>query len=272
MKNENQDIELLTEAPTKEEKKLTKKYKLARKKIKLKKNSLILLISLFVILVVGIVGFVIFKHYEKLNKVTIKDYELYQYFAGQKYEYTGELTLKRNGEITKLKYKDIEVDVDSTPIYFKNVDNEMLLPTNMGFYILRIRNKNYKLPYFSRISVDESQNDSNSFLMFNDEKIYLEKSILYDGENLYSFLSDTTVIIEGEKIELSPLSYITVNYRDEISYYDKKNDKYVIIPTHEEDVIAVIDGFKVNLSTDTIMYEDSAKLLIKNVDNLATYK
>ena len=272
MNNEDQNIELLTEEPTKEEKAITKKYKWARKKIKLKKNSKILLISFIVILVVSIVGFVIYKHYANLNEVTIKDYELYQYFVGQKYEYTGELSLKRNGEITKLKYKDIEIDVDSTPIYFKNISNEMLLPTNMGFYILRVRNKNYKLPYFSRIYVEESQNDSSSFLMFNDEKIYLEKSILFDGENLYAFLYETTVIIEGEKIELSPLSYITVNYRDEISYYDKKNDKYIIIPTHEEDVIAVIDGFKVNLSTDSIMYEDNAKLLIKNVDNLQTYK
>ena len=272
MNNEDQNIELLTEEPTKEEKAITKKYKWARKKIKLKQNSKILLISLIVILVVSIVGFIIYKHYENLNEVTIKDFELYQYFAGQKYEYTGELSLKRNGEITKLKYKDIEIDVDSTPIYFKNIDNEMLLPTNMGFYILRVRNKNYKLPYFSRISVEETQTDSNSFLMVDDEKVYLEKSILFDGENLYAFLYNTTVIIDGEEIELTPLSYITVNYQDEISYYDKKNDKYVIIPTHKDDVIAIIDGFKVNLSTDSIMYENNAKLLIRNVDNLTSYK
>ena len=89
--------------------------------------------------------------------------------------------------------------------------------------------------------------DSIKVLMVDDEKVYLEKSILFDGENLYAFLYNTTVIIDGEEIELTPLSYITVNYQDEISYYDKKNDKYVIIPTHKDDVIAIIDGFKVNL-------------------------
>ena len=275
MKNNDQDIELLTEEPTKEEIALKKKVNKAnstKKKIKLKKNSKIILISVIVIVVVSIVGFIIYKHYEGLNKVTIKDYELYQYFAGQKYEYTGELSLKRNGEITKLKYKDIELDIDSTPIYFKNKDNEMLLPTNMGFYILRIRNKNYKLPYFSRIYVDESKNDSSSFLMVDDEKVYLEKSILFDGNNLYVFLYDTTIVIDGKEIKLSPLSYISVTYQDEIYYYDKKNDEYVIIPSHVEDVIATIDGFKVNLSTDTIMYDNNAKLLIKNIDNLNSFK
>ena len=78
MNNEDQNIELLTEEPTKEEKAITKKYKWARKKIELKKNSKILLISLIVILVVSIVGFIIYKHYENLNEVTIKDFELYQ--------------------------------------------------------------------------------------------------------------------------------------------------------------------------------------------------
>lgn len=272
MNNDDQNIELLTEEPTKEEKAITKKYKKARKKIKLKKNSKILFISLIVILVVSIVGFIIYKHYEKLNEVSIEDYALYQYFAGQKYEYTGELSLKRNGEITKLKYKDVEIDVDSTPIYFTNVDNEMLLPTNMGFYILRLRNENYKLPYFSRIFVEETENDSNSYLITDEDKVYLEKSILFDGNNLYVFLCETSITIDGEVIELSPLSYISVNYQGEIYYYNKKNDEYKIIDSHNDDVIAVIDGFKVNLSTDSIMYENNAKLLIRNVDNLNSFK
>ena len=272
MKNDDQNIELLTEKPTKEEKAITRKYRWAKNKLKLKKNRKIIFISLVFIIVVCIIGFIIYKHYQDLNKVTIKDYELYQYFAGKKFEYTGELTLKRNGEITKLKYKDVEIDVDSTPIYFKNIDNEMLLPTNMGFYILRISDKNYKLPYFSRIYIDESDNDSSAFLKFNDEKIYLEKSFLFDGNNMYVFLYDTTITVDDMKIKLSPLSYISVNYQDEIYYYDKKSDEYKIINDHDKDVIANIDGYKINLSTDSIMYDKNAKLLIRDVDDLNTFK
>lgn len=272
MKKDDQNIELLTESPTKEEKAITKKYKKLRNKFKMKKRSNIIILSIIVILIIIVVGIILFKRYQDLNKITIKDYELYQYFAGQKFNYTGELSLKRNGEITKLKYKDIEIDVDSTPIYFKNIDNEMLLPTNMGFYILRVVNKNYKLPYFSRIYVDKSENETSSYLKFNDEKIYLEKSFLFDGENLYVFLTDTVITVDDKKIELSALSYITVNYQDEVTYYDKVNDKFVIIPSHKNDVVAQIDGYKVNLSTDSIMYENNNKLLSRDVDKLATYK
>ena len=46
--------------------------------------------------------------------------------------------LKRNGEITKLKYKDIEIDVDSTPIYFKNIDNESIIPSSSSTAIILI--------------------------------------------------------------------------------------------------------------------------------------
>ena len=79
----NEDIELLTEEPTKEEKAITKKYKLARKKIKLKKNSKILLISLIVILVVTIGKYWIdiidkYQENERLTKelATLKEKEL----------------------------------------------------------------------------------------------------------------------------------------------------------------------------------------------------
>lgn len=272
MKNNNQNIELLTEKPTKKERAITRKYKWAKNKLKLKKNRKIILISFIVILIIFSIGVIVYRHYQDLNKIIIKDYELYQYFAGRKFEYTGELSLKRNGEITKLKYKDVEIDVDSTPIYFKNIDNEMLLPTNMGFFILNDVTKNYKLPYFSRIYVDESENDVSSYLKTGDDKVYLEKSFLFDGNNMYVFLTDTVITVDNKKIELSALSYINVNYQDEITYYDKKNDKFYVIADHEKDVVALIDGYKVNLSTDSIMYEKNAKLLLGNVEEFPTYK
>ena len=81
-----------------------------------------------------------------------------------------------------------------------------------------------------------------------------------------------SIEVDGKKIELSPLSYIEVNYQDEIVYYDKKDDKYEVINDHEKDVIANIDGYKVNLSTDSIMYENNAKLIYADVNELPTYK
>lgn len=247
------------------------KVEKAKKKIKIRKDVKILIISLVVIIAICIAAFITYDQYQELNEYEIKNYELYQYFAGIKHEYEGELTFKRNGEITELKYKDITIDVDSTPIYFKKVKNDLLLPTNMAILIPRLMTKNYKLPYFSRITIEENENDTNAFLVKDTDKVYLDKSFLYDGADLYVFLYETTVKIGKKTITLSPLSYINVVYEGEITYYDKQKDKYEIIETHTGDVIATIDSYKVNLSTDMILYEQSNKLLIKNVTNLKTY-
>lgn len=250
---------------------IEKKVDKAKRKVKMRKDVKILIISLLVIIVICIATFITYKQYQDLNEYDIKNYELYQYFGGQKFEYTGELTLKRNGEITELKYQDIEIEVDSTPIYFSKVKNDMLLPTNMALLIPRLMTKNYKLPYFSRITIEETENDYNAFLVNEEDKTYLEKSFLYDGADLYVFLYETTIKIDNKTIVLSPLSYINVVYEGEINYYDKKNDKYVTIESSKDDVIATLDSYKINLSTDMILYETSNKLLIKNVTNLKTF-
>lgn len=119
--------------------------------------------------------------------------------------------------------------------------------------------------------MEETETDSNAFLVNENDKTYLEKSFLYDGADLYVFLYETTIKIDNKTIKLSPLSYISVIYEGEINYYDKKNDKFVTIDTSKDDVIATLDSYKINLSTDMIMYETSNKLLIKNVDNLKTF-
>lgn len=274
MKNEEPVIiKQLTEEEYKDkDKKIRAHIKKKKDKEHKKKGKTILIMSIIVIILIVVAGFIIYRHYKNLNKLTVEDYELYQYFAGQRYDYKGEISITRNGEITTLKYKDIEIEADSTPIYFSNIDNEMLLPANMGLLIPRLINKNYKLPYFTRIAVEELTDETQAFLVYNDKKEYIERSFLYDGNNLYVFIYETKVVIDGEEITLSPLSYITVNYQSDIYYYNKKTDEYRIIETHTDDVIATFEGYKINLSTDMIMYDNNSKLLIKNVGDLETYK
>ena len=212
-----------------------------------------------------------YNYYKGLNKVTIENYEFYQYFSGIRYDYKGELTLKKNGEITKLKYTNTEIEVDSTPIYYKTIDNQIIIPQNMGLYMPRMANKNYKLPYFSVISIEETDTNTNAYVKYKNIKKFIEPAFLYDGSNLYVFLYNTKIKIDDEEILLSPLSYIIVNYQDEIFIYDKKTDTPRTIQSHVQDVVAEFEGYKVNLSTDMIMYDSNSKLLIKNVDLLKSY-
>ncbi len=245
------------------------KTKQIRKQLKMKKSIPILLFSLLAISIMMIIFFVTYDRYDELTELKIENYELYQYFGGIKFEYTGELSFKSTGEIVNLKYKDIEIEVDSTPIYFTNVDNEMIIPLTMGYYIPRLANKNYKLPGFTKIGV--TPETYSAYLINEDGNTELENSFLYDGMDLYVFLFETELIINGQKVVLSPLSYVSVVYGGDVIYYDKATDTYKEIPEVKSDVVASMGLQKLNLSTDMIMYSNSNKLLIKNVKSAPTF-
>lgn len=240
-----------------------------RSKLKLQKNIPILLFSFLAIAIMGIIFFITYDKYEDLTEVKFENYKLYQYFGGMKYEYTGELAFKNTGEISELKYQDIEIRVDSTPIYFSEVDNEMLLPVTMGYYIPRISNKNFKLPVFTKLGVAPDR--YRAYVIGDKENVELETSFLYDGVDLYVFLFETPVTINGETVVLSPLSYISVVYDGDVIYYNKSTDEYREIPTVTTDVVAEVGDYKLNLSTDMIMYTNSNRLLIKNVKNSPSF-
>jgi len=243
----------------------------AKKKVMKKKKIQVLIISLILILVVCIGVFCVKKYYDSLNKITYENYELYQYFSGVKVEYTGKATIKHDNEITSIESEGKKVNTDDIPIYFQLASNEVLFPQNMELIFPSVKNKSYKVNYFTKISYDYVDGQENAFLVNNDKKTYLNESFLYNGDNLYFFPYSTTVIIDGEKYNLTPLSYIIVNYKGMIEIYDKQNDKYTIIDSSNDDVIAYLGNYKINLSTDMIMYENENRLLIKNIDNLANY-
>ena len=89
---------------------------------------------------------------------------------------------------------------------------------------------------------------------------------------MYLFLTDISVQVLDEKYDLSPLSYVVVNYQGEVEIYDKKADKYHMIELCEKDVLANLGEYTINLSTDTVSNGDNSRLLMKSVDGLEIYK
>lgn len=232
------------------------------------KKLQILLISIVCLIIVLIASFLIIRHYRGLKEYTYnEEYPLYQYFAGAKNVYKGKVTISLDDEITKLESDTGVVDIEDAPIYFQDVENEALISRNMLLVIPRIPEKNNKIKLFSKIVYEDDS--KSAFYYLGNKKIFLDESFLYDGNNLYMFLSNVVVIIDEKKYELSPLSYMIVNYQDQIEIYDKKLDTYEIIETHKNDVVATLGNHKINLSTDMV---NDNRILMKNIDNLPVYE
>lgn len=220
------------------------------------------------VLLVGL--FLLFSHFSSLKQYEHnEDYPMYQYFSGVKVSYDGKVVLTNNGDITTVETKNGISDINDAPIYFQDISNEVLTTKNMQLVIPRLFNKNYKLKFFTRLVFDSESN--SIYYLKGKEKIYLEDSFLYDGSNLYLFLTNVTLTANENKYELSPLSYAIVNYMGEVEIYDKLNDKYHVIDLCEKDVVANMKDFVINLSTDMISYKENSRLLIKSVDNLNEY-
>ncbi len=208
-------------------------------------------------------------YYKSLNILTYKNYKLFQYVDGQKFEYEGEFYLTRENEITSLETKDITIESNTFPIYYKDDENLVLFPIDMGLVLMDDLYKSYKINHFSQIKFIPDR--GNAKVIFKDNEKDLGESFAYDGENLYFFIYPTKLTINDKEYELSSGSYAIVNYKGRVDVYDRSKDEYLIIEETTKDVIGELSDYKINLSTDMIITEKGNRLLIKNNKNLPVY-
>ncbi|MBR4178895.1 MAG: hypothetical protein IKR57_06080 [Bacilli bacterium] len=242
----------------------------ALKKREKKKTTITVIIASIVALIILISLFIVFWHFKGSNTVSFDDsYDLYQYFTGIRVDYKGKVTISRDGSITKISSNEQIDSITDVPIYFGNEKNSMLTTQNMQIVFPRYKSKNYKLKFYTRLYYDED----NKLVYFKEKEVkkYLESAFLYNGDNLYIFFDEIEFKVDDKEYKLSPLSYIIVNYKDQVEFYDKLNDKYTVIESHDKDIIVEIDGYKINLSTDMYYNGEDSVLLVKNVSNLKEY-
>ena len=245
--------------------------KLVKKQIKNKKKGVIIVVSLLVILCGIITFFVLSHYYKKTTSISFENYEVYQYFSGKKYNFTGKVTYE-NGIVSNISDNGEKIEVGDNPIYYQSIDNECIIPITMGLFFLKNKGDNYRINYFSKLKFEISDGNEMALVSYNDNTKYIDDAFLYDGRNTYVFPYSVSLEVEGKTYDLSPLSYVFVNYKDCVEIYNKAIDEYVFIDDIKKDVIATFGDYKINLSTDMIMYPEDERLLIKNVGKLNVYE
>lgn len=224
------------------------------------------LFTLFTLITLIIVLILTFTFKKELEEEVFENHDFYQYLSGIKFDYTGNLKITKNKEITELNIDNYKVILDTTPLYFTN-ESKVLFPKTMSIVLPKASGVQYKIPYFSKIIKE----DDIIYLKRGDKKTPLNNSFIYDGVDLYFFIEETTIKVGDTTIKLSPMSYIILNYFDNIQIYDYENKEYKTININE-DIYAESSGYKVNLSIDAVVHDGSSRLLIKNLDYLKKYK
>ena len=252
-----------------------RKNRSKRREKKLNKNERTIKIAL--IIAVAIFAFVIYKIFDILvlsnEKYDLSGETYYQYFYGIMEEYSGKMdVVQRDDDVQLVLESGKVIYLDSTPMYYKNVLGKMLFAKDMELVVPD--DGNYKLKKFTNVF---EENNSIKVKKFNSSKARtVDNGFIFDGNDLYFFLDDTTVTVGGTEYELSPLSYVIVNYRTNVEIYNYDKDEYTIIQDENSlktDVMAEnkAKGYTINLSLDSMKTEKSNQLLITSISNLNEY-
>lgn len=234
-------------------------------------------IKLWLIIVIIIFLVIIYKIFDALvltnEKIDISGENYYQYFYGVRTDYSGKIELIQDNDDVQFKLENGEIiHLDNTPIYYKDSLGKVLFAKEMELVIPDIGN--YKLRDFTNV-IQENKTTYLKKINRKNKKV-VNNGFIFDGNDLYFFLEKTTVKIGDMKYELSPLSYVIVNYRESVEIFDYEKEEYIIINDEKQlqsDVLAINNfrNYTVNLSVDSIVTEKSQQLLFGNINRLLEF-
>ena len=229
-------------------------------KIRNKKVSSSVLAIIILILVLFCL-FVLFFEINDYRKIREEQHNFYYHFSADRINFKGKILLSSTDTIISLESNNITLT--STPIYYDDYNDKFILPSNMEIVYAYKNNPMYKVGKFSKVYY------KNNYLYINSEagigRLY--DCFFYDGEDLYAFIENTTVIINGTSYQLSPLSFVEVT-KEYARIYNHKKDEYIFIDKYSGNVEAYTDEYAINLLNDTFTYGTSYYMLINNIDGL----
>lgn len=224
-----------------------------------------LLIPILLILLLFIVFFI---YYQISTKEILTDTndKFYQYFYGEKYNYEATITTNKKNEVVDFKPTTIEIEFDSTPIYYQN-KNKVILPQDMSIVMPTLSCAEYLSKGYSVITYENNIYNLTT-KKYNNK---LNHYFLYDSKDLYFFIENVILKVNEQEITLSPFSYVIYeNYNNTLSYYDKENDKYETIANINSNAIVSNDYYTIHVDKDYLDYYGSEVLLTSGIENLNT--
>ena len=228
----------------------------------MKKKDNLIKIILFTILIIIALSVILLIN--MLNSDVLEEHNFYAYYGRQKYAYNGALKITKKNGITELICKDIQIELDSTPVYFADTANKVIFPKNMAA-IFPLKNGNlYKVNNFSKMYRDNDY----IYLEKDGRTKFMQNVFLFDGNNLYFFTEHTRIIVEGKEYLVSPLSYARVIYGRSVEIYNQSTDEYTMIETEDVNIVAKTDSYEIDMSIDALTVNEKRQLLLNVVNGL----
>lgn len=188
----------------------------------------------------------------------------FQYVAGIKVDFSEEATYRNNNGSVSVWDEGEEQTLDSIPILYPG-ERKMTLPKNMLIMIPSQSSTVRRVNYFTTVK----EHNGIITLEKDDKSTEVFGGFLYDGENTYVFLENVTFHIGSKAIEMEPLSYARVAYKQYVEYYNSADGTYDWIAIEDTEITAEAEsGYTLNLGKDIIDMGSGEALIYSAVDSL----
>lgn len=234
-----------------------------RKKSNSKKDIVVKCITIIAIITVIAIAYYFVSNLQTI-KFSVEEHKFYQYVMGEKVEYSGSIKMERKNDITELTTEEGIISLNSVPIYYAEEKDKVILPEDMAIAFPMNNGALYKVSSLSNIYIEYGR----VYIQKGELNKELYDTFLYDGNDLYFFVENTTLTVNGMECKLPPLSYVNVTYKGYVEIYNYDTDEYTYIEEVDGEVTAKTSKYSINLSIDSMQYEENDQLLLKRIKNL----
>ena len=246
------------------------------------KNDRWLKFGIIVIAVIFIfVAYRIFRSISGSNqRIDLSGKAFYQYFSGIKKEYSGKLEIINKKDSKNDKNEKVlilednsTVYLDATPMYYRDELGKLLLPEKVEVIFPKLKT-NYKFEDFSVLYKENGKIKVKRYRDNESKAKEIEDAFIFDGQDMYLFLKETKIKVDDQEYVVPPLSYAYVSYRDYVEIYDYDKDEVVVLQgkEYEQDIKAYTDDYTIDMSIDSLEYEETQQLLIKKLDYVRDFE
>lgn len=172
--------------------------------------------------------------------------------------------------IITLKNKQV-LDRNTIPAYFVGEDKILLL-SKLAYYCpsYDAMFSASKLLPFTQISFNDDSLYSN--ISRNSKSKSEQTGFLFDGYETFVFLEPMKIKYDDKTINVSPLSFMMVNYGNWVQIYNQETNEYTYDDTSDYVVATNSDSsYSINVATRTITFNGKDTLLISNIDMMKDY-
>lgn len=227
------------------------------------KDKYKIFIPIMVAIVLLVTIFFLYREYEYDNTRNKLDSEVFQYYGGEKVEYTATFTYNLKDSIVGLSAKNKNIEYDSNPIYYKDL-SKVIFPSEMSIIFPLKDGSQFKLYKYATYYNE----DDVHFIKNNTDLGTYNFFFLYDGKGLFFFPDEVVLKINGKEYKnLGKMSYVSIDGGYTLIYYDTDTDTSEVIELDYDTVTVEGKNITVNVS-ERYFLSFSKKVLLMGPNNL----